>query len=98
MKEPALTDEKAAMLALIERGEIKTQLTAHQLRVLEAAARRALETAEQVPNGVRGFLGPETSGLGAHLTVMSGMGAGYFRHVLDVIRALRRARGKKGCR
>lgn len=98
MSDLAHPDDRTAMLAQIARGEIATELTANQLRILEATALRALETAKQVPNAVRGFLGPNANGLGAHLNVMSGMGAGYFRHVLDVVRAVRRARGKKGRR
>jgi len=85
----------AAMLAVVERGEMTTQLTARELRVLEAELERMIGGAEIAVSTVRHSAGAELHGLPAHLVTMISMGTGYLRHSRDVIRALRKARGKR---
>jgi hypothetical protein len=85
----------AAMLVLVERGEITTQLTARELRALEADLVRIIGGAEVTVSTVRESAGAELHGLPRHLVTMIDMGTGYLRHARDVIRALRKARGKR---
>jgi hypothetical protein len=88
------SDDRAALLAQIERGELTTTLTGVQLRTLAAEADRALSATAGVPSTLRHLLGPELHGIAAHLKFFSDVGAGHLRHVRDVIAALRRARAK----
>jgi hypothetical protein len=87
-------DDRAAMLAQIERGELVTQLSVAELSALLQTLEVGLATMELLPSMLRDFAGPELHGLPAHLGVMSGMGAGYLRHCRDVIRAVLRTRAK----
>lgn len=88
----ASTDDRGAMLALIERGELTTQLTGRELRALQAELKRMIAAAEIAMGNVRDSAGSELHGLPAHLFTMIGMGTGYLRHCHDVIAALRRGR------
>lgn len=98
MNELATTDQQAAMLALIERGELTTTLSAEKLRQIEKWLTESIELALVPMQIISGSCGPELHGVPAHLSWSVGTGTGYLRHARDVIRALRTAKGRKGRR
>lgn len=88
-------DDRAALLAQIDRGELVTTLSREQQQELLDKLKQAILYGELTSVTVRQYCGHELHGLPAHLSTMANMGTGYLRHCRDVIRALRRAQARK---
>lgn len=81
-------DNRAAMLAAVQTGELSTKLGRAQLRKIDKDITRLIENGEALAATLKEFTGPDTAdALAKQFAFGIQSGTGYYRQARDIARA-----------